>query len=140
MKDAGGRDRSPCLGSSLLPLPLEERVLSTHPPWMGRDPKQLRRHMRIKSIQSYPTLCDPMDCSPSGSSVRGIPQGRILERVAMPSSRGFSPTHGLNPSFLRLLLWSHLGSLRHHVERIASSLHSLFVSTTNKHFFLPAQR
>ena len=31
-----------------------------------------------------------MDCSPSGSSVHGISQARILERVAMPSSRGFS--------------------------------------------------
>ena len=35
-----------------------------------------------------PTLCNPMDCSPPGSSVHGILQGRILEWVAMPSSRG----------------------------------------------------
>ena len=34
------------------------------------------------------TLCDPMDCSPPGSSVHGILQERILEWVAMPSSRG----------------------------------------------------
>ena len=33
------------------------------------------------------TLCDPMDCSPPGSSVHGILQARILEWVAMPSSR-----------------------------------------------------
>ena len=33
------------------------------------------------------TLCDPMDCSPPGSSVMGILQARILEWVAMPSSR-----------------------------------------------------
>ena len=32
-------------------------------------------------------LCDPMDCSPPGSSVHGILQARILEWVAMPSSR-----------------------------------------------------
>ena len=32
-------------------------------------------------------LCDPMDCSPPGSSVPGILQARILEWVAMPSSR-----------------------------------------------------
>ena len=31
--------------------------------------------------------CDPMDCGPPGSSVHGIPQERILESVAMPSSR-----------------------------------------------------
>ena len=35
-------------------------------------------------------LCDPMDCSPPGSSVHGILQARILEWVAMPSSRGSS--------------------------------------------------
>ena len=42
--------------------------------------------------QSCPTLCDPMDCSQPGSSVHGILQARILERVAMLSSRGISPT------------------------------------------------
>ena len=35
-------------------------------------------------------FCDPMDCSPPGSSVRGILQARVLEWVAMPSSRGSS--------------------------------------------------
>ena len=44
--------------------------------------------MPAKSLQSCPTLCNPMDCSPPGSSVHGILQARILERVAMPSSRG----------------------------------------------------
>ena len=36
--------------------------------------------------QSCPTLCDPMDCSPSGSSVHGIFQARILEWVAISFS------------------------------------------------------
>ena len=40
--------------------------------------------------QSCPTLCDPMDCSPPGSSVHGIPQARILEWVAISLFRGFS--------------------------------------------------
>ena len=40
--------------------------------------------------QSHPTLCSPMDCSLPGSSVHGILQARILEWVAMPSSRGSS--------------------------------------------------
>ena len=40
--------------------------------------------------QSCPTLCDPMDCSPPGFSVHGILQARILEWVAMSSSRGSS--------------------------------------------------
>ena len=41
-----------------------------------------------KLLQSCPTLCEPMDCSPPGSSVHEILQARILEWVAMPSSRG----------------------------------------------------
>ena len=40
--------------------------------------------------QSCLTLCDPMDCSPLGSSVLGILQARILEWVAISSSRGSS--------------------------------------------------
>ena len=39
---------------------------------------------------SCPTLCDHMDCSPPGSSVHGILQARILEWVAISSSRGSS--------------------------------------------------
>ena len=37
--------------------------------------------------QTCPSLCDPMDCSPPGSSVHGILQARVLEWVAMPFSR-----------------------------------------------------
>ena len=36
--------------------------------------------------KSCPTLCDPMDCSPPGSSVHGILQARTLELVANPFS------------------------------------------------------
>ena len=48
--------------------------------------------MRVcaKSLQLCPTLCDLVDCSPPGSSVHRILQARILEWVAMPSSRGSS--------------------------------------------------
>ena len=42
------------------------------------------------AAKSCPTLCNPMDCSPPGSSVYGILQARILEWVAMHSSRGSS--------------------------------------------------
>ena len=52
-------------------------------------------HLRLscvqsKSLQSCPTLCNPMDCSLPGSSVHGILQIRMLESVALPSSRGSS--------------------------------------------------
>ena len=39
---------------------------------------------------SCPTHCDPLDCSPPGSSVHGILQARILEWVAISFSRGSS--------------------------------------------------
>ena len=46
--------------------------------------------MPAQSLQSCPTLCNPVDCSLPGSSVHGILQVRILEWVAISSSRGFS--------------------------------------------------
>ena len=44
----------------------------------------------VLATQLCPTLCDPMDCSPPGSSVHGILQVRILELVFIPCSRGSS--------------------------------------------------
>ena len=38
-------------------------------------------------VQSCPTLCEHMNCSPTGSSVHGIFQARILERVAISYSK-----------------------------------------------------
>ena len=46
--------------------------------------------------QSFPTLCDSMDCSPPGSSVHGILQARILEGVPSP---GDLPNPGIEPEF-----------------------------------------
>ena len=46
--------------------------------------------MHAQSLQSRPTLCDPVDCSPQDSSVHGILEARILEWVVMPFSRGSS--------------------------------------------------
>ena len=46
--------------------------------------------MKVKSesevAQSCPTLSDPMDCNPPGSSVHGIFQARVLEWVAIAFS------------------------------------------------------
>ena len=50
--------------------------------------------------QSCPTVCDPMDGSPPGSSVHGILQARILEWGAIPFSRGSSPLRGRTHSLL----------------------------------------
>ena len=54
--------------------------------------------------QSCPTLCNPLDCSPPGSSVHGIFQARILEWVACPppgdlSDPGIEPESSMSPAF-----------------------------------------
>ena len=46
-----------------------------------------KRFLSCSVTQSCQTLCNPMDYSPPGSSVHGIPQARILEWVAIPFSR-----------------------------------------------------
>ena len=47
--------------------------------------------VRAQSPQSCLTLCEPVDCSPPGSSVHRILQARILEWVAIASSSRSSP-------------------------------------------------
>ena len=54
-------------------------------------PKRLSNHCMLSRFSSCPTLCNPMNCIPPGSSVHGILQARILEWVAIPFSRGSSP-------------------------------------------------
>ena len=57
--------------------------------------------------QSCLTLCDPIDCSPPGSSVCGILQARVLEWVAIPFSRDL-PNPGIEP---RSVFWLLFGVL-----------------------------
>ena len=58
--------------------------------------------VHARSLQLFLTLCDPMDCSPPGSSVCGILQARTLEWVVLLQE---IPTQGSNPRLLRLLRW-----------------------------------
>ena len=74
--------------------------------------------VHAKSLQSCPTLCNRLDYSPPGFSLHVILQARILEQVAMTSSRG-SPqprdrTHiSYVPCIFRQVLyqWCHLGTV-----------------------------
>ena len=50
--------------------------------------------MKMLVAQLCPTLCDPVDCSPPGSSVHGILQAGILEWVALPFSK-YLPHRGM---------------------------------------------
>ena len=53
-------------------------------------PKKNESECESEVAQLCPTLCNPMDCSPPGSSLHGILQARLLEWVAIAFSRGFS--------------------------------------------------
>ena len=60
----------------------------------------------MKVAQSCPTLCNPMNCSPPGSSVHGILRARILEwEEGHALLQGIFPIQGSNLHFLGLLHW-----------------------------------
>ena len=67
----------------------------------------------------WPTLCDPMGCSPPGSSVHGILQVRMLEWVAIPFSRGIFLIQGLNLGLL------HCRQILYHLSHQGSAMGSL---------------
>ena len=56
--------------------------------------------MHAKSLHSCLILCNPMDCSPPGSSVHGILKARILEWISYRDL----PNPGIKPGFLMSLL------------------------------------
>ena len=60
----------------------------------SRIPHSSSTILLLVAAQSCPTLCDPVDCSPPGSSVHGILQARILGWVALPSP-GHLPDPGI---------------------------------------------
>ena len=55
-------------------------------PGLGRSPAAAAAAAAAKSLQSCPTLCDPINGSPPGPTVPGILQARTLEWVAISSS------------------------------------------------------
>ena len=76
---AKSKETCKCLTGCLYPPPSN--------PTLGMYPEDAAAAV-AKSLQSCPTLCNSMDCSPAGFSVHGILQVRILEWVVMPFSRG----------------------------------------------------
>ena len=84
----------------------------SHPP----QPRSLAPPPRLCSgAKLCLSLCDPIDCSPPGSSVHEIFQARILEWVAIPFSRGSSQPGNRTPGLLhcRQILYhlSHQGAI-----------------------------
>ena len=101
-----GSGRSPGVGNgnpTLVFLPekfhgqswawLSMQVPHTHTHTHTHTPLKLIKYLHT---QLCLTLCDPVNCSPPGSSVRAILQTRILEWVAIPFSRGSSQPRDWN--------------------------------------------
>ena len=91
--------------------------------------------MCVHSVaQSCPTLCDPVDCSPPGSSVHGILQARILEWIAISSSRGSSPPRDGTRVSLHWQADSLPLSILYHLEalNLYSALYQLFLDKTEE--------
>ena len=76
LSDPGIEPRSPALQADSLPTELQ-----------GKPCVKYAAAAAAKSLQSCPTLHDPMDFSPPGSSIRGIFQARVLEWGAIAFSK-----------------------------------------------------
>ena len=76
--------------------------------------------------QSCSTLCNPMDCSPPGSSVHGILQERIMEWVAIPFSRSSWPRD-------RTMCLPHCRQILYHLSHQGSPFISLVLTQNPKY-------
>ena len=93
--------------------------------WGGSEPELLEKRFQnislllasFKSFQSYPTLCDPMDCSPPGSSFHWNSPGKNTGVSCHALLQGIFPTQGSNPGLPHyrqiLCCLSHQGSPLH---------------------------
>ena len=70
--------------------------------------------------QSCPTLCNPMDCSPPGSSVHGIPEQEYRSGLQFPSP---GDLQGSNPGRLCLLNWQADSLTLRHLGQITNGCH-----------------
>jgi len=75
------------LAQRICEIKMDEHISST-PFLLFEEIYHFKKYIRVRAklLQSCPTLCNPMDCSPPGSSVHGILQARIQEWAAMTFS------------------------------------------------------
>ena len=103
-------------------------------PWTAACQASLRKE-ETEVAQSFPTLCNPVDCSLPGSSVHGILQARILEWVAISFSRASSQPRDTQVSCIAgrcFILWATREAFpklaQTHVHRVGDAIqpsHSL---------------
>ena len=87
----------PCPPPGVLPDPGVEPVSVMSPELVGSE------CVRANSLQSFPTLCDPIGCSPPGSSVHGDSPGKNTGVRCYALLQEIFPTQGLKPHLLCLL-------------------------------------
>ena len=78
-----------CMAESLCYSPETIITLSVNQLYPNTKQKKIFLMCNAKSLQSCPTLCDPIDSSPPGSPVPGILQARMLEWVAISFSNAW---------------------------------------------------
>ena len=93
--------------------------------------------MCVLSSQSCLTLCNPMDCSPLGSSVHGDSPGKNTRIGCHALLQGIFPTQRSNPGLPHcwqiLYSLSHQGSLLTNIQLTKVLTHTICISHTHKH-------
>ena len=82
-----------------------EEGLATHSSILAWRIPRAEEPAAAKSLQSCLTLCDPVDCSPPGSSVHGDCPDKNTGVGCQTLLQGIFPTQGSNPYLLYLLRW-----------------------------------
>ena len=95
LPDPGIKPVSPALAGRFFTAEPSKKLCKQEPSWNNRRRLWVSK-VKVLVTKSCLTLCNAMDCSPPGSSVRGILQARILEWAVIPYSRGSSLTQGFN--------------------------------------------
>ena len=77
---------------------------------LGHLMESIYNNMRAHALSRFsrvqlPTLCDPVDCGPPGSSVHADSPGKNTGAGCHALLQGIFPTQGSNPRLLRLLNW-----------------------------------
>ena len=92
------------------------------------SPEHTVTDLVVLVVQSYQTLCDPMNCSPPGSSVHGISEASILEWAASSSSKGSSRPRD----------WTHISCIGRQIVYHCTHWEAHFINylTTSFNFYI----
>ena len=106
-REAGSPGASTDLPFLRVPEPMDRLGSEvSRPEWKRPHTRVSEWCVHAESLQSYLTLCDPMDCSPPGSSVHEDSPGRNTGVGCHALLHGIFPTQGSNLHLLCLLHWS----------------------------------